>query len=164
MFKRKQLVIMHEISDFLFHHVIWQTKWRPPYIRPYLLNRSTDLHKILWQNVSFFNPPPPLFFFFTEVTVKVCGPFPLRLLSAWLSLTNEINQSLYEIQVTINYSRGSLVAVTSECHAKRIICKTWTGIWVNRADPDQMPQNAASNQGLHCLLKLQEVKVYVKQS
>ena len=28
----------------------------------------------------------------------------------------------------------------------------------NSADPDQMPQDAASDQGLHCLLKLQEVK------
>ena len=26
------------------------------------------------------------------------------------------------------------------------------------ADPDQMPQNAASDQGLHSLLKLQEIK------
>ena len=28
----------------------------------------------------------------------------------------------------------------------------------NSADPDQMLQNAVSNQGEHCLLKLQEVK------
>ena len=28
----------------------------------------------------------------------------------------------------------------------------------NSADPDQTPQNAASDQGLHSLLKLQEVK------
>ena len=28
----------------------------------------------------------------------------------------------------------------------------------NSADPDQMPQNSASDQGLQCLLKLQEVK------
>ena len=28
----------------------------------------------------------------------------------------------------------------------------------NRADPDQTPEKAASEQGLHCLLKLQEVK------
>ena len=25
-------------------------------------------------------------------------------------------------------------------------------IWTNRADPDQTPQNAASDQGLYCLL------------
>ena len=34
-------------------------------------------------------------------------------------------------------------------------CKTWTGafgILANSADPDQMPQNLASDQVLHCLL------------
>ena len=28
----------------------------------------------------------------------------------------------------------------------------------NSADPDQTPRDAASDQGLHCLLKLQEIK------
>ena len=65
---------------------------------------------------------------------------------------------LYEIQVTIIYSHTSLVAVTAECSLKRFINKTWTGTLANSADPDQMLQNAASDQGLHCLLKLQEVK------
>ena len=45
---------------------------------------------------------------------------------------------------------------------KEGICKTWTGLnagtLANSADPDQMPQNVASDQGPHCLLKLQEVK------
>ena len=40
---------------------------------------------------------------------------------------------------------------------KSVICKTWT-VFDNSADPDQTLQNAASDQGLHCLLKLQEVK------
>ena len=42
-----------------------------------------------------------------------------------------------------------------------VICKTWTetfGTLANSADPDQMLQNVASDQDLHCLLKLQEVK------
>ena len=57
------------------------------------------------------------------------------------------------------YSRAFLVAVTSECRVKRVICKTWTGTLANSADPNQTPQNAAaSDQGVHCLLKLQEVK------
>ena len=33
----------------------------------------------------------------------------------------------------------------------------WTGAFgtfANSADPDQTPQNAASDQGLHCLLKV----------
>ena len=36
----------------------------------------------------------------------------------------------------------------------------WTGtFWdIGSADPDQIPQNAASDQGLHCLIELQEVK------
>ena len=45
---------------------------------------------------------------------------------------------------------------------KRVICKTWTGLsagtLANSAEPDQMPQNGAFDQGLHCLLKLQEDK------
>ena len=60
-------------------------------------------------------------------------------------------------------SRASRVAVTSECCVKRVICKTQTGLsfgsLANSADPDQTSQNMASNQGLHCLLKLKEVKV-----
>ena len=56
------------------------------------------------------------------------------------------------------YSHAILVAVTSECGIKGVICKTWTGIMANSTDPDQMPQNMVSDQGLHCLLKLQEVK------
>ena len=46
----------------------------------------------------------------------------------------------------------------SECGVKRVICKTEAVILVNSADSDQTPQNAASDQGLHCLLKLQENK------
>ena len=29
-------------------------------------------------------------------------------------------------------------------------------VWVNSADPDQMPQNVASDQGLHCLSLIQQ--------
>ena len=68
------------------------------------------------------------------------------------------NGSLDEIQVTVIYSRAILVAVMSECCVKRVICKTWTGTLANSADPDQTPQNAASDQVLHYLLKLQEIK------
>ena len=42
-----------------------------------------------------------------------------------------------------------------------LFCKTWTGTFgtlANNADPDQMPQNVASDLGLDCLLKLQEIK------
>ena len=50
------------------------------------------------------------------------------------------------------YSHAILVAVMSEYRVKRVICKTWTGTLANSEDPDQKLQNAASNQGLHCLL------------
>ena len=40
--------------------------------------------------------------------------------------------------------------MTSEYSVKRVLCKTWTGTLANSADPDQMPQNAASDQDLHC--------------
>ena len=38
------------------------------------------------------------------------------------------------------------------------------GILANSADPDQMPQNAASDQDLHFLVRLQKVKGLMKQS
>ena len=56
------------------------------------------------------------------------------------------------------YSHTILVAVMSECSVKRVICKTWTGTLANSADPDQMIQNVASDQGLPFLLKLQWLK------
>ena len=60
------------------------------------------------------------------------------------------------------YRCAILVTVTSECCVKRVMCETWTGLcaWTlaNSADPDQMPHNVASDQGLHYLLKLQEVR------
>ena len=67
------------------------------------------------------------------------------------------NCVLDKIPVMVIYSHAILVAVMSEWNIKRVICKTWT--LANSTDPDQMPQNVASDQGLHCLLKLQEFKV-----
>ena len=64
----------------------------------------------------------------------------------------------------IMYSRAILVAVTSECRVKRIICKTGAGLLANSADPDQTPRSVASDLGLYCLFKLQEVKSLMKQS
>ena len=58
----------------------------------------------------------------------------------------------------IIYCLASLVDVTSECSVKRVIYKTRTGTSANSADLDQTPQDAASDQGLHCLLNLQLVK------
>ena len=45
---------------------------------------------------------------------------------------------LYELLLTVIYSRAILVAVTLECHVKWVICKTWTGTLANNAGPDQM--------------------------
>ena len=75
---------------------------------------------------------------------------------------------LHAIQVTVIYSGDVFVAVTSECCIKSIICKPCAGLnagtFANSADPDQMPQNAASEHGLHCLLELQEFIGSMKQS
>ena len=68
------------------------------------------------------------------------------------------NRARDEIQVAVIYSRAILVALTSECRVQRAISKTWTGTLANSADPDQTPQNKESDHGLHCLLKLQEIK------
>ena len=57
-----------------------------------------------------------------------------------------------------------IAARQSECNLKRFICKTRAGILAKIADPDQTPQNAASDQGLQCLFKLQKVKVEMKPS
>ena len=48
----------------------------------------------------------------------------------------------------------------SKCRVKRVNCKTWTVALANGADPDQTPQDTASDQGLHCSLKCQEDKFY----
>ena len=64
---------------------------------------------------------------------------------------------LYEIQVTDIYNCAVLVTVTSECHVKR--AKTWTETLANSADSDQMPRNAASDQGLHCFINYRELRV-----
>ena len=81
-----------------------------------------------------------------------------------MTITDKCNQTarMYEIQVTVIYSRAILVVVTSECRVKRVICKTWTGTLANSADPDQTPQNAAYDQVLHCCLELQEIKGSMK--
>ena len=65
---------------------------------------------------------------------------------------------LFSPRNPVVYNRPILVAVTSEHDVKRVICKTWTGTLTNSADPDQTPQNAASDHDLHSLLILREVK------
>ena len=59
-----------------------------------------------------------------------------------------------EIHVTFIYSHAILVTVRSECPVKVCICKTWIGTLANNADPDEMLQSVASDQGLHHLLKI----------
>ena len=56
----------------------------------------------------------------------------------------------------------SLLSKPRYCHFDvRVLCtegisKTWTGLnagtLANSVDPDQTPQNAASDQGMYCLL------------
>ena len=66
---------------------------------------------------------------------------------------------LYAVQGTVIYSHTILVAVMSECRAKRLIRKSWTGTLANSADPHQTPQKVASDQGLYCLLKFGKLRV-----
>ena len=75
-------------------------------------------------------------------------------------IIDQLNQTacLYEIQVTVIYSRAILVTEATDRRVKRVICKTWTRTLANSAEPVQMPQDAAFDRGLHFLLKLQEVK------
>ena len=54
--------------------------------------------------------------------------------------------------------RAILISVTSECRLMMVSNNAWTGSLANSADPDQTPHNEASDQGLNCLLKFQEVK------
>ena len=82
----------------------------------------------------------------------------------WLLLINKVNpykQRLYKIPVTVIYSCTIFVPVTSECCVKRVI---WTGLSAgtlpNSADPHEMPQNAGSDQGLHCCLNNRKFRVY----
>ena len=46
--------------------------------------------------------------------------------------------------------------VTSECHVKRVICKTWTG--TRQTVLTQIRCSITSDKGLHNLLIIQEVK------
>ena len=67
------------------------------------------------------------------------------------------NGALDKSQVTVSYSRATLVAVKiekGENSVKRVICKTWTGTLAYSADPDRTPQNAASDHGMRCLIEL----------
>ena len=70
------------------------------------------------------------------------------------SCSGELKSMLDEIQVTAIYGHAILVAVASECCWWRFSCKIWT----------VTTGTLASDQGLHCLLKLQEVKGKMKQS
>ena len=65
--------------------------------------------------------------------------------------------------MTVIYSL-TILAVTSKCHVKRVICKELSATLVNSADQDQTPQKEAFDQCLQCLLKLLEVKGEMKQS
>ena len=48
-------------------------------------------------------------------------------------ITGQSNRTgiLYELHITVTYSRANLVALTSECIVKRVICKTWRGTLAN---------------------------------
>ena len=75
----------------------------------------------------------------------------------WSSLTNEINKFVW------NPDNGYL-QMRYSCHCDVrvqykdfwVFCKNVT--LANSADYDQMLQSVASDQGLHCLFKLEQIK------
>ena len=89
---------------------------------------------------------------YAKISLRLLSTVVIILIDQW----NHIAR-LYGIQVTAIYSRAILVAMTSECRVKRVICKTWTGTLANSADPDQTPQK-----GLHYVHKLHEIRCYIK--
>ena len=61
----------------------------------------------------------------------------------------KFNHAVVQIPVTVIYSCAILVAVTSECSVKGVIYKNCS---------ETLANSAVSDQDLHCLLELQEVK------
>ena len=79
-----------------------------------------------------------------QVDFRYCSPVADRTRS-WLSLTNAIKARLNGY-----YScRCDVKVLLTEGHLGSAF-----GTLANSADPDQTPENAASDKGLHCLLKL----------
>ena len=79
-------------------------------------------------------------------------------------------QSNHSIQTPTNPGKGySKPRYSCRCdvivQCKEVYFKTRTGTFgtlANSADLDQTPQNAVSDQGLHCLLELQIIKDRMK--
>ena len=127
------------------------------------LNYYTHCHQLPFVSVWWFRGAEFMYAFpFLDRLVLQSKYIHLNFLQVvvHMIIIDQWNQTarLYEIEVTIIFNRAILVALTSECHVKTVIWQTWTGILTNSADADQTPQNAASDLGLYCLFKLQEVK------
>ena len=64
---------------------------------------------------------------------------------------------------SVHPAKNDKVGFVRWCFCPGFNCATWArldaGTLTNSADPDQAPQNAAFDQGPHCLRKLQEVKI-----
>ena len=93
------------VHAFVFSADVWRSQNVETPFRVYILSSIDCLQLYIHQN------------FFT-VFVNVI------IIDQWNQTA-----SLYEIQVTVIYSRAILVTVTSECRVKRVICKTWMGHW-----------------------------------
>ena len=73
-----------------------------------------------------------------------------------------LSARLYEIHLTDIYSRAILVTLTSECHGKlHVSVKPELELehWQTVQNPDDTPQNAASDQGLYCYLNYRKLRV-----
>ena len=77
--------------------------------------------------------------------------------STWFSITNDIQPRVCTKFSWRLFIAALFLSLWLQYRVKRVICKTWTGTLASSAGQDQTPQNTASDQGLHCLVKLQEV-------
>ena len=67
-------------------------------------------------------------------------------------------QDYYSMKIRNEILFCRLLSLWRQSSVKRGLSEIWTRILENSADLDQTPHNTTSEQGLHCLFKLQEVK------
>ena len=71
--------------------------------------------------------------------------------NAWQDLAPNVNSTFYILNTKTNLKKT--ISTMNELRKKP---KYWDRqAWANSVDPDQMPQNVASDQGLHCLPLIQ---------
>ena len=71
-----------------------------------------------------------------------------------------------EISFTCHFYGGPIVggpiAIRFYMLLTHISKRPFCGAWANSGDPDQTPQNAASDQGLNCFLAENSIEIWIK--